>query len=281
MNASLKLPAPVTIAEWQNTATTELKKVGISSARLDTLILLEYVLSKDRLWIISHDEQKITEPQFSLLNKYLAQRIKRIPLAYVRGFVDFYDQAYTVTPEVLIPRPESEEIIELSIKYAKPGNHIIDVGTGSGAIAISIKKQMPQIRMEASDISKSALAIAALNAKNLHASVTFLQSDLLASANTHYDMIIANLPYVAKNYDISPDAKYEPAMALFAEDDGYHLIEKLLPQAAQSLVSGGYLLLESNPWQQERIINKAVTLGFRAIENRRFHLVLQREIRAI
>lgn len=276
MSASSKPPASATIGNWLAQATARLSEAGIGSARLDALILLEDVLGRDRSWVLAHQDKVIADEHTRTLNTYIAQRAGHIPLAYLRGHVEFYGRRFTVTPDVLIPRPETEELVELALTYAADSHRLIDVGTGSGAIAITLALERPDLRVEASDISKDALAVAAANAERLGADVRFIHSDVLDRAAPPYQLIVANLPYVGKGYEISPEARAEPELALFAEDGGYHLIERLIPQAADALSAGGYLLLESDPWQQDRLIQSATAAGFSLVDRRRFHLALQK-----
>lgn len=282
MNANLSPLAPITINEWLQQATNLIKKAAIPSARLDALILLEDELIKDRSWIFAHDDTKLTSAQIRRLEEKVVQRTNGTPLAYIRGFIEFYGRRLTVTPEVLIPRPETEELIEMALNLPLPERaKAIDVGTGSGCIAISLKLEKPSWEISATDISEDALDIAQRNSRSLHASVAMKRANLLQPDSglqdlSKYDLVTANLPYVAKDFEISPDARAEPQLALFSEDEGYELIERLLPQAAKVLRAGGYLLLESDPWQQDRIILTAARSGFSLIERRRFHISLVR-----
>lgn len=291
MSANSKPPALVTISKWLKQATPQLKDAGIASARLDALILLEDVLGHDRAWLIAHDDEILTASQQQKLNKYVIRRSTHIPLAYIRGFIEFYGRRFMVNPKVLIPRPETEEMIDL-IKALPdlPRDNgypplLIDVGTGSGCIGITARLECPKLEVWLTDIDKDALAVARHNFRRLKEElnitkfwrVQYYHRDLLELGHTPHiaSIITANLPYVAKGFEITPDARHEPDIALFAEDEGYQLIERLLPQAASVLLPGGYLLLESDPWQQDRIATTAKTAGFQEVSRRRFHLVFQ------
>ncbi len=266
------------LKQWLLQSTSKLTESAILSAKLDALILLEDELHKDRSWILAHDDYYLSSSQIKKLNNKIAQRIQRIPLAYIRKFVEFYSRQFTVTPHVLIPRPETEELIDITLGISLPRKaRVIDVGTGSGCIAVTLKAVRPSWYVVATDISRAAIKVAKKNADTYKADITFLISDLLlifqSDLSIRYHLIIANLPYVAHDYGISPDVKAEPAIAVYANDQGYDLIEKLLPQAAITLHSGGYLVLESDPWQQKRIMKAALNIGFVVAEQRRFHLV--------
>lgn len=293
MSANSKPPAPTTISKWLAEATHALKAAGINSARLDALILLEDALGKDRSLLLAHGDEYLPLSELKNLNTYIAQRAQHIPLAYIRGFIEFYGRRFEVNPRVLIPRPETEEMIELIVALLNlPRDNgyrplLIDVGTGSGCIGITARLERPELEVWLTDVDEDALAIARRNFRHLkdelrintHWKMQYHKSDLLDGFATPHiaSIITANLPYVTKGFEISPDARHEPELALFAEDEGYQLIERLIPQAAEVLLPGGYLLLESDPWQQDRIVGKAKTAGFKEIERRRFHVVLRLE----
>ena len=160
---------------------------------------------------------------------------------------------------------------------------LIDVGTGNGCIGITALLEKPELTVWLSEISPEALAVADDNIDALvptenRSSIRSFTADLLNNERFKpgsASIVTANLPYVSHDYEITSDAKAEPELALYADDAGYALIEQLLPQAARVLLPGGYLLLESDPWQQERIISSADVNGFRLTDSRRFHLVLQ------
>lgn len=294
MNANSKLPAPVTISNWLADAAEVLMAIDIHSARLDALILLEDAVGRDRSWLLAHGDTTLTNEQLQQLDMRLDQRRQRIPIAYIRGFVEFYGRRFTVNPRVLIPRPETEEMIDL-IKslpdLPRDGSYppvLIDVATGSGCIGITARLERPELEVWLTDIDMDALAIARHNFRALKDELQlsaqwklqYYQSDLLDRFTTPgiASIITANLPYLSKDANISPDAAYEPSLALYANDDGYALIERLLPQAAIALLPGGFLVLESDPHQQHRILMAAKAAGFAEADRRRFHLLLQRQL---
>lgn len=194
---------------------------------------------------------------------------KTAPLAYQIGRQDFYGRDFFVTPDVLIPRPETEQLIDAVLNLAgKPylpgvlpsarklpkNPKILDVGTGSGCIAITLKLELPEADVSAVDFSEKPLLIARKNAKTLGAKITFKKSDLLEKIDFAPDLIIANLPYVDTSWDWLDkiSLSYEPETALYAEDGGLSLIKKLIDQSAQKKVP--YLVLEADPSQHNRII---------------------------
>ncbi len=229
------------------------------------LILLNILGEKDRSFFAVHEDQVLSSEQLKKFEEMVEKREKGVPLAYILGIKEFYGRNFSVSPEVLIPRPESEAIIdfakELSVKK------IIDVGTGSGCLGISLKLEIPEAKVLATDISEDALKIARENAENLGTDVEFLVSNLLESVEEKFDLIVANLPYVSRDWDWTSGIEFEPEIALFAEDNGLFLIKKLVEQAEGRTK---YLILESDTSQQEEIVDFAKNYGFRFIKKDNF-----------
>lgn len=206
-------------------------------------------LDRTKSWLLAHDDYIIPATPLAALQQQVKTRTQRMPLAYVRGFQEFYGREFVVTPSVLIPRPETEQIItQLTHLQLPPGARLLDVGTGSGAIGITAALEIPGLQVEACDISQDALDVARNNAARLDAAVTLYESDLLAHAKT-YDVIAANLPYVGPDWLRSPETDFEPGLALFADNNGLALIEKLLHQTLAHLTPGGHVLIEADPRQ--------------------------------
>jgi release factor glutamine methyltransferase len=246
------------IANWLQSNTIALKAVGIESARLDCIILLEDVLNVDRVHILTHSEESIPINDLTLLENKIQRRLQREPLAYIRGYNEFYGRNFVVNSAVLVPRPESEAIIEIVKSLHLPCPKIIDIGTGSGALAVTLKLELKDSEITATDVSEKALAIAQENAQKLDADITFCSNDLLENTASPFNVIVANLPYVSHDQEVSIETTFEPEQALFAENDGYALIERLLTQINSSTLSKtGYLLLESEPRQHARIQKSA------------------------
>lgn len=214
-----------------------------------------------------------------------------MPEAYIRGVQDFYGRNYIVTPDVLIPRPETEQIIDMVLSLAGksylpgvkapkkqlPDNPIIlDVGTGSGCIAITIKKELKNAKVYASDVSENALQIAQKNATKHSASINFIISHLLNNVKFTPDVIVANLPYVDEDWDWlnKESLSYEPRIALYAKDHGLALIKELVKQTADRQTK--YLILESDPYQHQEIIEYAKKAGFRHAKTRGYILLFVR-----
>lgn len=271
-----------TIKSFLRMSTQALIDVGINSARLDSELLLSHYLNLPREWIISHDDAEIAEPQWAELCKMLYLRAKRVPLAYLTGIKSFYGRDFIVNEDVLVPRPESEQIIE-SLKQLAVRNpqikSIADVGTGSGCLAITAKLEIPNLEVIALDISNRALAIAKQNERNLglDGKIKFIQSDLLSNLTSVVDVIIANLPYVNRNWDnLSPELKFEPDLALYDDiDNATGLIKRLISEAPAHLTTGGYLILEMDIRQTNEVSSFAVKNSFAIVDAKPFTLTLK------
>lgn len=248
----------MTIQEFIDTATQQLTAAAIPTARLDVLILLADELQVDKSWILSHSDNQLLPAQISRLNANISRRSLHEPLAYIRGKAEFYGRDFIVSSDVLQPRPESEMIIELLKVYLREYHstdlmpHILDVGTGCGALAITAKLEIPELTVSAIDIDAACLRIAKKNARIQHADVTFSASDLLIGADTPSSaplVLLCNLPYVPDNYDINTAARFEPRLALFAGADGLDLYRKLFEQIANDVARPNCIITESLPFQ--------------------------------
>lgn len=218
----------MTVGEYLSQATGLLSKAEVESARLDVLVLLEDTLDKNRALLLAHPELELSDAQVTHLDHAIAQRQKHLPLAYIRGKVEFYGRDFMVNEHVLVPRPETESIIELLKILALPSEaKVLDLGCGSGCIGVTAALEQPQLTVYLSDISSEALAVAQKNAQTHNVSVQLRQADLLAGQNEHFACILANLPYVPNNYPINQAATHEPELALFAGDDGLDLYRQL------------------------------------------------------
>ena len=253
------------ISEWLKIATKSLKTANIPSARLDAELILANTLRKNRTYLHAHLDEEIDPRRFDIANARLDLRLDRVPIAYILGYKEFYGRKFTVSPSVLIPRPESEDLISLFLELTASEiaeKVLIDVGAGSGCLGITAKLERSNLSVILSDISKPALNIAEKNANALNADVHIQQQSLLNGQLKPVDYIFANLPYVDKNWDVSPELQYEPEIALFAEDEGLKLILQLISQAPRRLTSEGLLFIEADPQQHNRIIDEAVKNGF-------------------
>lgn len=228
---------------------------------LDARLLLEFVLQREHSYLIAHGEERLTERQAEAYERLLARAERKEPIPYLLGEAPFYGLMLTVTPAVLIPRPETEQLIDHILAWA--GEHdvrdVIDVGTGSGCIAIALAVNLPGAAVTATDKSAPALAVARDNAARLaDGRIRFLQGHLLEPAEGRFDVIVANLPYIADSeWSLVDDGVklYEPAIALEGGPEGLDLIRLLLQQAPASLRPGGAIFLEIG-WQQGRAVEQ-------------------------
>ncbi len=272
----------LSIAGFLAISTKALSKAGIASARLDSELILAHVLRRSREWLLAHDATALTQPQQQQARQLLLQRTQRQSIAYLTGRRDFYGHSFLVNEQVLVPRPESEVILAI-LDELKQNYHlgtVLDVGTGSGCLAISIKLAHSNLTVSACDISESALLVARRNAARLLPSsqqVKFYQSDLLSNlpVDSRFDLIVANLPYLSPGQDgLSPELAYEPAIALYAGDDGLSLIKRLITTAPARLTLGGYLLLEMDTDQIEIVASYATDYRYQVVKQEPFHLLM-------
>jgi release factor glutamine methyltransferase len=252
-----------------------LEESGSDTAHLDAQVLLSFVLSQDRSWLFAHYDYELTPDQASRFTELVARRAEAEPVAYLVGSKEFYGLEFKVDARVLIPRPETELLVDAVLDHLEtrpdPDTLIADVGTGSGAIAIAIAANWEQARVYAIDLCADALAAARRNVERLdkRGQITLLQGDLLAPLPQKVDIIAANLPYISgTDYArLSPGVRdYEPELALAAGPKGLDVIERLLAQAPEHLNPGGILFLEIGYDQGEAVLN----LAHRLIPNARY-----------
>ena len=265
----------MTIQEFLNRATESLKQAGVPSARLDCLILLEDVLGVDRAAILAHPETKISPSNLIKLNKKIAQRQKHLPLAYIRGKTLFFGRQFAINHHVLVPRPESETMIEMLKKLSLPPRpRIVDIGTGTGCLGITIALEMPKARVIATDLDALALKVARQNAQRLSADIQFLRGDLMEPlAPTIYhpiSTILANLPYVPERYAINQAAEHEPKHAIFGGKDGLNLYRRFWQQITNLPSLPQYVLTESLPPQHADMAAIAFSAGYQNIQTQDF-----------
>ena len=244
-------------------------------------LLLMFTLGCDRAYLFAHPERELTADEQSRYHEALNQRARGIPAQYITGHQEFWGMDFIVTPAVLIPRPETEHVIEavLKLNYASrtssPGGptRIVDVGTGSGCIALALAKELPHAEIHATDISSAALEVAHANAARhqLESRIHFHQTDLLQGLDSlAFDFVVSNPPYVGESEADQVQLevrKFEPRNAVFAGPTGLEVIEHLIPQAHAALKPGGWLVIEISGtiadrvqrlldgWKQVHIIN--------------------------
>ena len=283
MNPITKNSPRLSIADFLAISTKTLSEAGIASARLDSELILAHVLRRSREWLLAHDTDTLTQSQQRQARQLLLQRTQHRPIAYLTGRRDFYGHSFLVNEQVLVPRPESEVILAI-LGELMQDNHlrtVLDVGTGSGCLAISVKLTHPDLAVSACDISESALLVAKRNAARLLPSgqqIKFYQSDLLSGlpVSSRFDLIVANLPYLSPGQDgLSPELAYEPAIALYANDDGLSLIKRLIATAPARLTPDGYLLLEMDTDQIETVVSYATDYRYQVVKQEPFHLLMR------
>lgn len=243
----------MTIAAALARATQRLIKS--SSARLDAEVLLAQVLNQDRTYLVAHDTDGLSTRYQRLFAALTIKRAGGMPVAYLTGHKEFFGLDFAVNQSVLIPRPETEEVVELALAIAKKSRAktIADIGTGSGAIGITVKKLLPRVKVFATDISKSALKVACQNARRHKATVVFKQGDLLLPLkNKRLDLIIANLPYLDPKWMGQRELAFEPRRTLAAGTDGLSVIKRFLKQL-KLLQPTGTVLMEIDPRQTKRL----------------------------
>jgi release factor glutamine methyltransferase len=263
---------PWTVGRLLQWTADYLKGHGSESPRLDAEVLLAHVLGRQRIELYTAFDEAPDEEARAAFRELVRRRADGMPVAYLVGHREFYSLSFRVTPDVLIPRPETELLVVAVLDLAKTaipplpsgegpgvraagnGFTVADVGTGSGVIAVCLAKHLPACRVTAIDISAAALAVAADNAKQhgVAERIEFLESDLFAAvpAERQFDFIVSNPPYVtaAEMEKLPADVrKFEPPAALLAGPRGTEVIERLLAQSAERLRSGGHLLMEISP----------------------------------
>ena len=226
-------------------------------ARLEANLLMQQVLSCSRSYLITHDEYELTAEQLKKFEALLLRRLAKEPLAYILGYKEFWSHEFLVNQATLIPRPETEILLTKALQLANsPDGKIIDLGTGSGALAISFAKERPDWQVSAVDYSLNALAVARKNAARLQAKITFWQSDWLAQVPAdRFDIIISNPPYLTHSeYDALKDNLiYEPAQALVADNNGLIHYVTIANQAWHFLKPNGYVIVEHGATQALQI----------------------------
>jgi release factor glutamine methyltransferase len=236
---------------------------ALGVARLDAQLLLLHVLQRpagDRAWLIAHDEDLLPEAARASFSALATRRAAGEPLAYLVGSKEFFGLPLQVDARVLVPRPDTETLVEwaLEVLQDRTAPRVIDLGTGSGAIALAIQQARPDARVEAVDRSAAALEVAQANARRLGLPVQFRRADWLDGAGDRYDLVVGNPPYVAAGDPHLPDLRHEPVSALVAGADGLDDIRRIAAAAPARLAPGGWLLLEHG-WDQAAAVRSLLT----------------------
>ena len=234
-------------------------------ARLDVQLLLAHQLGCSRAWLLAHDDAPLSDAQAATLQDMLARRAAGEPLAYVIGQAEFRGLRLQVSPAVLVPRPETELLVEWALELlpADTVDELIDLGTGSGAIALALQRERPQARLTATDASSDALTIARANAQRLGLPLRFAQGDWWAAVRGHrYTLALSNPPYVAGDDPHLAALQHEPRAALTPEGDGLQALRHIIAGAPAHLERGAWLLLEHGHDQAVAVQQLLLVSGF-------------------
>jgi release factor glutamine methyltransferase len=220
--------AQTTVRDALDSARIPLTAAGCDTPRLDAEVLLAAAMGVDRAMLIADPLRGVEVEPF---REYVRRRTQREPVAYILGTKDFRRLELEVDPRVLVPRPETEHVVEAALGLPD-GARVIDVGTGSGAIALALKDERPDLRVVATDVSRGALAVARANAARLGLDVEFVEGDLLEGVSGPIDAVVSNPPYVRDGERLEPELAYEPAEALYAGPTGLEVYRRLVPAVA-------------------------------------------------
>ena len=263
-----------TIADIIKSGEELLVEASVPDARRDSATLVGLAIGRDRAFLYSHPEYEPTGEEVGRIDEYLRRRADREPLQYIRGTQEFYGFEFEVTPDVLIPRPETEMLVERAVKILSEVKEplILDIGTGTGCIPISILRCIPDAAGTAADISPEALAVAARNLERngVAGRLKLVRSDLFAKIPpTNFDIIISNPPYVPEKdlAHLQPEVRdHEPHVALTDGSDGVSIIERIIKDSRHYLAPGGVLLIEMGFGQSERVLEMAIGNGWESAE---------------
>ncbi|HEX9120805.1 MAG TPA: peptide chain release factor N(5)-glutamine methyltransferase [Terriglobales bacterium] len=239
------------LKETLRSAIAMLEENRVGSPRMNAEVLLMFVLGCDRAYLYAHPERELSAEESERYGEALEQRARGVPAQYITGHQEFWGLDFIVGPAVLIPRPETEHLVEAVLELCKTIERprMVDVGTGSGCVALALASELPRAEIHATEISAAALEIARANAARLLLTdrVTFHATDLLHGITGLFDIVASNPPYVGENeYDkVQLEVrKFEPRCAVFAGADGMDVIRRLAPQARAALKPGGFLAME-------------------------------------
>jgi len=254
-------------------AAATLERAGVAEPRLTAAVLLAHRLGRDRAYLYAHSEAELPADEQAQWEQLIARRAAGAPLQYLTGQQEFYGRRFQVNSAVLIPRPETELVVEAALEHLPPdaAARVLDVGTGSGCIAVTLALERPQAEVIATDLSAAALAVARENAHALGAKVALEETDLLAGLVGPFDLIVANPPYVAEAElaTLQPEVReHEPRAALVAGPLGTEIYARLIPQAQAALRPGGWLVLELG-YGSAAAVRALLGAGWEAVETRR------------
>jgi release factor glutamine methyltransferase len=268
------MPETVPLLEVLRGTERYLADRGVENPRLNAEHLLAHALGLKRMELYLQFDRPLTESERAPLRDLVKRRGAREPLQHVLGTAEFHGRTFACDKRALVPRPETEQLVELALEIAKdkPAATILDIGTGSGVIVLTIALELPSATLHATDLSPDALALAAENAARhaLTDRIVFHQADLLPPDDARFDLIIANLPYIPAEEiaSLSPEVRHDPSSALDGGADGLDLIRRLIDTAPDRLAPGGALLLEIGLGQADAVNNLLSARKFRDISVR-------------
>ncbi len=257
------MPDPDTVRTCLQAGTTRLQQAGVANPSLDAALLLAHALHQPRSWLYAYPEYRLSATERAHWQDYLGQRLTFRPLAYIVGYKEFRGLSFYVDERVLIPRPETELLVELALAWldqrTEPTPRVVDVGTGSGCIALALAHARAHLELIAIDLSREALQVARSNRLRLRLSdrIMWRQGDLLAPVTAPVSLILANLPYVCpQTWDtLAPDITvHEPTLALWSAEGGLAHIRRLISMVPGRLQPGGGILLECGAGQAPQVV---------------------------
>ncbi|NLV66305.1 MAG: peptide chain release factor N(5)-glutamine methyltransferase [Spirochaetes bacterium] len=255
------------LIEFLADASSRLEKKGITSSRLDAEVITARTLGIERYRLITDSNRELSGKEITDLEKLICRRLEFEPVAYITGVKEFYAIEFIVTKDVLIPRPETELLVDMAIYWAPMHGAVLDLCAGSGAIAVALKKSRPDLALTAADISGLALEIAKENSEKIlgHEKITFLHGDLFSPVKGKvFDLIVSNPPYVDIELKgtLQKELEYEPANALYCEDGGRGVIARIIEGAGVHLADDGVLLLEIGSDQRAFVEEHGAAHGY-------------------
>jgi len=254
-------------------ALAQAKALGLD--RLDAQLLLAHHLGRDRAWLLAHGDAELPPAVLSAFEVDCRRRADAVPLAYLLGEREFHGLMLKLTPDVLVPRPDTETLVEWALCLLNghlatlPAPEVLDLGTGSGAIALALKHSQPRARLSASDTSAAALEVARGNARAHRLDVEFRAGDWwMPWGKRRFDLVVSNPPYIAADDDHLLALRHEPAMALSPGGDGLAAIDRIIEEAPAHLRKAGWLLIEHGNDQAEQVGQRLRAAGFAAVQTR-------------
>ena len=237
----------MTLADALREGERILDESRVSAPGMTSRVLLADALGRDQAWLVAHSQDTIDRGCLDAFHEMVRSRRAGVPTQYIRGFQEFYELEFNVTPDVFIPRPETEHLLEAALDRVRDRDRVVDIGTGSGAIAVTLARHVPRASVVASDVSLAAVRVAAANARRHGVDVAFCVTDLCeAFGKERFDIVISNPPYVPlrSKPGLQRELQFEPPTALFGGEDGLGILQRLVDEVPRILKPRGWLLAE-------------------------------------